>query len=53
MANKFEIIPNILETWLKNAEKIEDSYEKRLIGPRRKKIIHCRLFKNSKLPNSL
>lgn len=53
MVNKFEIIFNILEIWLKNVEKIEDFYEKCLIGFWCKKIIYCRLFKNSKLFNLL
>lgn len=38
IAKKYEIPPNTLSTWLKNADQIEDSYEKRAVGPQRKKM---------------
>ena len=35
---KFEFLPNTLSKWLKNAEKIKESYEQRAIGPQRQKM---------------
>lgn len=39
IAKKYEIPSNTLETWLKNADKIKDSYKKRAVGPQRKKCV--------------
>ena len=38
IAKKYEIPPNTLSTWIKNAEKIKDAYERSAFGPKRKKM---------------
>ena len=38
IAKKFEVPLNTLSTWIRNAEKIKDSFEQQAMGPQRKKM---------------
>uniref|UniRef100_A0A8W8JLZ1 HTH psq-type domain-containing protein n=1 Tax=Magallana gigas TaxID=29159 RepID=A0A8W8JLZ1_MAGGI len=38
IAKKYEIPPNTLSTWIKNAQKIKEAYEQSTFGPQRKKM---------------
>ena len=52
IANKFEVPSNTLSTWLKNAEKIKESYEQYTIGPQRKKCAQSPTKTQKMLPYS-
>lgn len=52
IAKKFEVPPNTLSTWLKNAEKIKESYEQRVFGPNAKKCAQSPTKTQKMLPYS-